>query len=74
MSVTTGPRRHRRPDMQSRRDMELSSSPSSLWVPRIFGKIYCFLIFFGGNLLVTLKTMKNYNLQANFQKMEKSDL
>ena len=33
-----------------------------------------FEYFILGNLLVTLKTMKSYNLQANFQKMEKSDL
>ena len=33
-----------------------------------------FFLTFGGNLWVNLKTMKNYNLQANFQKMEKSGL
>ena len=35
---------------------------------------FVFFLKFLGNLLVTLKTMKNYNLQANFQKMEKSGL
>ena len=45
--------------------------------PRIFGKNRLFFLnifSFGGNLLVTLKKVKNCNLQANFQKMEKSDL
>ena len=45
--------------------------------PPIFGKnrlFFAYFVYFGGDLLVTLKTMKNYNLQANFQKMEKSDL
>ena len=35
-----------------------------------FGTYFYFL----GNLLATLKTVKNCNLQANFQKMEKSGL
>ena len=41
----------------------------------VFSRMFLvFFLKFLGNLLVTLKTMKNYNLQANFQKMEKSGL
>ena len=39
--------------------------------PPVFSEKIDFFDFLG-NLLVTLKTIKNYNLQANFQKMEKS--
>ena len=59
--------------------------PKKLKKQTIFLKIWgvrtvCSIVFFDTdfvfsvNLLVTLKTMKNYNLQANFQKMEKSGL
>ena len=40
----------------------------------MFSENRLFFEYFSGNLLVTLKTMKNYDLQANFQKIEKSDL
>ena len=43
-------------------------------VPPYFRLFFEYFFIWGGNLLVTLKTMKNYDLQAHFQKMEKSDL
>ena len=42
--------------------------------PPVFSIVFWIFFDFLGNLLVTLKTVKNCNLQANFQKMEKSDL
>ena len=40
----------------------------------IFTHVFDIFLIFLSNLLVTLKTMNNYNLRANVQKMEKSDL
>ena len=51
-----------------KKQSKIRGEPPYYWKSRLT------IFYLGGNLLVTLKTMKNYNSQAHFQKMEKSDL